>query len=344
MKKYKLILAILTMSFIITSCGDEVYEGRHTKNKEEKEVTKEDKEDKEDKKDKVTPVAVEAENKEDDNEDNQADHGDIVFEDDNQEDSSGESNDEIRSLINQKQDVIKSDADAIERNKSIYEINSEICDLNTYDFSNTRITFFGDSITYGVGGDINEYNNPVSYVDYVRDELGCITTNKGVPGMPISFASGSYESMVFREEEAIAGDTDIIVLFGGVNDYLAPSTVMGDDSYEENTFMGDTKKLFSHIRERFPDTKVYVVLIYRGEYETKVSAGTDYKINDFLQIERDLAAEYDFDVIDFYTYDLLNGNNEDVRNTYFYDSVHPNNEGYVWLGKYIAAELVQDNN
>lgn len=276
------------------------------------------------------------ENDEDEDSDDSSDE-DSDDEEDSDSQFVSENHDAIEELLAERDELMSAEP-SYDRDYDLYELYKKIDELNCYDFSDVRITFLGDSITYGQGGDKNQYNNFVSYVDYVRDILGCKTTNLSSPGAPIG-SYGGYESMVYRAND-IPGDTDIIVVFGGINDFFYEKDVFGDDSYEEGTFTGDARKMCEEIREQFPDEPVYMILIYPGIYETLYCSDSYLPINGYLQVERSLAKEYNFNVIDLYSNGLLDSNDYSVANVYFNDDVHPNNSGYLWLGRCLATEII----
>lgn len=334
MKKIKLLSIIMLIITVLSACGDEVYEGRRQKdNKENKELAEEVV-----KKEEVVPVAV-APSENEIIEEIQDDEN-ISDEEQNSDSSNDSENHEaIEELVNQKNELINSD-NVVEKTIGVYDINKQIAELNRYDFSDTTITFIGDSLTFGQGGDYNEYNNRISYVDYVRDILGCKTNNLAVAGATIGSYNG-YDGIVYKAD-LIPEDTDIIVIFGGVNDYFYGKDLFGDESYSEGTFTGDTKKLFSTVRTRFPDKSVYVILVYDGRYE--VDNENLLPLSEYMQIERDLASQVAFEVIDLNYYNLMNNNEFDLFAKYFSDEIHLNNDGYMWLGRYVAAEIVQDFN
>lgn len=267
-------------------------------------------------------------------------------EDENSDDSSdepfvSENHDAIVDLTYEKEEMISSDElGAFDKTHDVYELNKQIAELNCYDFSNTKITFLGDSITYGVGGDYNEYQNLKSYVDYVRDILGCQTKNLGIPGSCLSSCNG-YEGMVYRVND-IPEDTNIIVVFGGINDFLIGDETFGDENFEEGTFTGDTRKTFLAIKNKFPDVPVYVITMYknRGEAEVKSSK----TLNDYMHVERVCANEAGFKIVELYSNDLMNNIVFENFAAYSNDIIHPNDNGYMWLGRHLAAEIVSDFN
>lgn len=274
----------------------------------------------------------------DDSTDNSSNDDDSTNEE--QEDTFvSENHDAIQELVSEKYALLESD-DSYEKTHDVYEINKQIAELNCYDFSDTTITFLGDSITYGQGGDYNQYGKLVSYVDYVRDILGCKTHNLAVPGAMIGTYNG-YDGICYKVD-LIPEDTDIIVVFGGVNDFFNGDSTYGDDSYSKGTFTGDAKNMFDELKEKYPDIPVYVITVYKNKVEA--AAQNTIPLSDYMLVIRALAMDRGFRLIDLYKYDLMDNNVFQNFANYFDDTIHPNNNGYMWLGRYVAAEIVEDYN
>lgn len=250
----------------------------------------------------------------------------------------GEHHDEIASLASQRDEIL-SGTDSVSEINNAHDINKQITELNSYDFSGMKITCLGDSITYGRGGEINEYGNPISYVDYLRDILGCEVVNVGLPGSTIG-NYGSDTSFLYRVD-LIPSDSDIIIVFGGVNDYLCGNSVFGAEGVDDGNYNDAVNDMFTAIREKCPDAEMFVVLTYSNQLEDDpVCAGT-YEFDRWLDVQRCLSNKYDFHKIEMYRNGFMNSRIPEIQQTFFFDNVHPNDSGYRVIARYIAAKIVE---
>lgn len=248
---------------------------------------------------------------------------------------------EIISLVNQREELFTEGA-FLTNLELIHDIDKQINELNTYDFSNIKITFLGDSITYGLGGKQNEYGNQVSYADYVGDILGCQVVKMGVPGSAIG-NYGSDISFLYRIDD-IPEDTDIIVIFGGINDYLCGNAIFGSEEVKDGTYHGAVEELFKKIREKFPDKEIFVILNYKTALENSPDFSDTYPLDQWLDVIRVYAGEYNFHKIEMYRNGFMNSNIPEIRATFFTDEIHPNDAGYIVLARYVAAKIIEAYN
>lgn len=250
----------------------------------------------------------------------------------------GENHDQIQALSIQRDQVLAG-SDSVDEINSAHEINKQITELNTYDFSGLKIACIGDSITYGRGASLNEYGNPISYVDYLRDILGCEVVNIGLPGSTIG-NYGSDTCFLFRVDQ-IPEDTDIIIVFGGVNDYLCGNSVFGASDADDGLYQDAVDELFSRIRERCPDQEMFVVLTYQNALEYDPDNASTYPFDTWLDVMRCYSDQYDFHKIEMYRNGFMNSSIPEIQQTFFFDEVHPNDNGYLAISRYIAAKLVE---
>ena len=63
-------------------------------------------------------------------------------------------------------------------------------------------------------------------------------------------------------------------------------------------------------------------------------------LNDYMEPQRMLAAQYDYPVIDLYATGFMDAHDAQTAEQFLADSIHPNDAGYRILGEHIAAEIV----
>ena len=96
------------------------------------------------------------------------------------------------------------------------------------------ISCLGDSITQGVG------NNDVSWAHYLQDILPVKRINNyGIAGTRITKGTGWDQPFVDRYDQ-MDPESDIIIVYGGINDCNHALPIGTIDSYDVETFYGET--------------------------------------------------------------------------------------------------------
>lgn len=255
--------------------------------------------------------------------------------------SEGDNHDEIADLWLKRAAILSnSDLNSFEKTQEVYDVNKSIEALNCYDFSDTKIAFLGDSITAGNGGVYNEYGVLNSYANYTCDILGAKYYNYSIPGSCLGSVDG-YDGMCYRVD-TIPEDMDIVVVFGGFNDFNQKA-FFGDDTCSEGSFTYDCRNLFEKLSKKFPDKPVYIIICYKNIAE-EIDDTNPTPFNYYLSYQRQLAKEYGFKTIEMHEVNFMNNNNPDVAQTYFSDNIHPNDAGYRSLARFVASEIIADYN
>ena len=129
------------------------------------------------------------------------------------------------------------------------------------ELKNKKIVFLGDSITEGVGA--SSYEN--CYVARFAAMTGAEVVNYGIGGTRFARRRVPHENPRFDQDfcgryEKMDDDADIVVVFGGTNDYGhgdAPLGQMGDRSVW--SFYGACHTLFSGLIAKYPDKTIIVM-------------------------------------------------------------------------------------
>ena len=120
-----------------------------------------------------------------------------------------------------------------------------------------EITIIGDSITEGWGLEKKEY----SYPSVLQDLSGVKVNNLGVAGT--AMAHNTDKSFVTRYED-VPETSDIIIIFGGSNDFQFNTTIgnLGDTS--EYNLYGSMNIMYNGLRKRCPNAEIiFVTPIHR---------------------------------------------------------------------------------
>ena len=231
----------------------------------------------------------------------------------------------------------------------------------------------GDSIT-----DVR-FSRPNNYPYWISSRNPSITVqNLGISGALICFdrdntlSYGSETNIavnsLYTQAQSIATNTDIITIFGGVNDYnwsiplgsfttdvsgyptTKVATAKGGGTVSDGggipnggTFYQGCFKLAQNLRTRFPDTPI--VWFTPMTFGVGDTAGKDVKnkydntIYQFIDAIKEVAAYFSI-----YCYDLgrqcgITPRIQDMQNKYYFDNLHPNAQGSLIISRAIEREM-----
>ena len=226
------------------------------------------------------------------------------------------------------------------------QVNGEdryIISNNSYDFSDKKIACLGDSITEGSNLDKMENYKQYSYPSVLKNILNAEEVyNLGIGGS----SYGRYWDKPFVERyQEIPADTDIILVMGGTNDGFAASEKELGSLAEKKpkTFYGDVDELMRGLRKNYPEAKIIFATPLPNVLHDYLRKQRDYLLPQaaFAKAVKELAAQYDIDVIDLYNSNLLDTHDAQVISTYMPDGVHGNPAGYRVLAEHMASQLIQ---
>lgn len=199
-----------------------------------------------------------------------------------------------------------------------------------------KINLLGDSITWGSG---SSENAKTGYVALLQSRYGAICRNYGIGGTRIAKKRVPSEIAVHDKDycgrvEAMDPDADLIVIFGGTNDYGhgdAPIGSMSDrDPY---TFYGALHTLFTAVINKYPTSKIMVITPLHRLNEVK----ENYCLKDFVEAEREVAEYYSLPLLDLYATYGVNPVLPIMKESFMPDGLHPNDAGHALLADKIAA-------
>ena len=234
-----------------------------------------------------------------------------------------------------------------EKTEEINQMDRQILANNAYNLLGKNIVFRGDSITEGITSAIDQNGNPVSYVTYANSYLRFNRVlNHGLGGRMFSDYGGEELSLTANFGNVTNIDSDIIVVFAGINDYLcvAEGKRFGDVYNKESTagYCGSVRMFMKQLQQYYGDRDIFFVMMYNT---SKKSQGTCTDVeeqptfNDYLEVQRILAKEYGFHVIELYNIGFMDCSDKESSDYYLRDGLHPKDNGNIVLGEHIAAEL-----
>ena len=214
-----------------------------------------------------------------------------------------------------------------------------------------KITYLGDSITEGV-------KTTKRYLEYIEDKLTAnnydvTTVNLGIGGTRITSTTDRPDGFVNRWQD-IPSDSDIIVVFGGTNDY-GGSSPMGEMTDDKTTFKGALNELITSIQNTYPNADLLVLTpvkrYYRSSTEPwsdentwkdgdKVANDKNLLLSDYVEAVKEIAGYNGAKVIDLYHNSGFNPRVEANYNRNTTDGLHPNAVGHYLLYKQIYPEVL----
>ena len=202
-----------------------------------------------------------------------------------------------------------------------------------------KINFLGDSITYGAG-----VSGPdkIFHAILQRETGIAEVRNYGIGSTRYAVQKGTdyrpkdtwADTLSFCERfDKMDDDADMIVVFGGTNDYGhgdAPLGCMGDRT--PDTFYGACHYLYSGLIKKYIGKPIVIMTPTHRVNETSnvaerpVAFGT---LKQYVDIIREVAEFYSLPVLDLYAVSGLQPEVPEIREMYMPDGLHPNDKGHI---------------
>lgn len=196
-----------------------------------------------------------------------------------------------------------------------------------------NIHFLGDSITQGVGASDPER----CYVSQIAKLTGAVCRNYGIAGTRIAKRRQPYEKPKFDRcfcdrVEGMDADADIIVVFGGTNDFSHGDAPLGQITDRTVwTFYGALHVLYNSLFARYPDSKIVVLTPMKRHEEERDGR----HLETFVQAVREVAAYYKLPLLDLYRNLPVDLHDPGMEARYMPDGLHPNDDGHFMLASTI---------
>lgn len=189
-----------------------------------------------------------------------------------------------------------------------------------------KVNFLGDSITEGVG--IRDVED--AYWNILKRECGLAEARGyGISGTRIAIQhypeNPDHDRDFLSRVEQMDQDADLIVVFGGTNDFDhgdAPLGQMSDRS--PYTFYGACHKLIRKLMIRYPKAELVFMTPLHRVMETH--GGRD--LRDYVVAIRQVTEYYGIPVVDLYATSGIQPQLEENRVLFAPDGLHPNKAGH----------------
>lgn len=212
--------------------------------------------------------------------------------------------------------------------------------------SGKKINFLGDSITEGHGTS----GEAAWFCTKIAKKYGAVCRNYGIGGTRIAKQSvpdicPEWDRDFIDRVDIMDADADIVVVFGGTNDFGhgdAPIGRMSDRS--PYTFYGALHTLYTKLIEKYPASRILVLTplhrtqedSLRGDGRKQYDVGTLY---DYVAVIREVAEYYSLPVLDLFKVSGLQPKVGIIKEKYVPDGLHPNDDGHTVLAEIIGRAL-----
>lgn len=200
------------------------------------------------------------------------------------------------------------------------------------------INFLGDSITEGIGTSSKEYTY---HAVLERTANLKVARNYGISTTRYALQKGTEQRPKddyadvnsFCERYDSMEDADIVVVFGGTNDYGHGDAPLGGFSDRTpDTFYGACHYLYSGLIKKYLGKTIVVMTPLHRIGETKNTGNAKQSgigtLRDYVNIIREVAEYYSIPVLDLYATSGLQPEIKEIQEIYIPDGVHPNDNGH----------------
>lgn len=210
-----------------------------------------------------------------------------------------------------------------------------------------KVVFLGDSITEGYGtSDISKV-----YWNVVAQKTGAICFGYGICGTRIApqrvpSIEHPWEDIYFAlRVDEMEPDADIVVVFGGTNDFGHGDAAFGKMTDRTNdTFFGACHLLMQKIMERYPDAKI-VVMTPMHRVDEDETCYNDFGVRRegglvrYVDAIKEVAGFYGAVVVDMFRTCPIQPTYDFHRQRFAPDGVHPNDIGHQLVAQTLLSTL-----
>lgn len=206
------------------------------------------------------------------------------------------------------------------------------------DLKGLKINFLGDSITEGVGASSKDN----VYHAVLKKEAGlAMARNYGISGTRFALQNGTVNrpkdnyvdvNSFCERFEKMDDDADVIVVFGGTNDYGHGDAPVGTfDDRTPDTFYGACHYLFSGLVRKYLGKPIVIMTPLHRINELNIpdiKMPGDYgNLKVYVNIIREVAEFYSLPVLDLFATSGLQPDIKEIQENYIPDGLHPNDNG-----------------
>ena len=214
------------------------------------------------------------------------------------------------------------------------------------ELTDKKAVFLGDSITQGVGVSDEDH----IYLNLLANmaEL-CEVKNYGISGTRFAKQKNASGEPTFDRDfcsrvEELDIDADIVVVFGGTNDFGHGDAPIGTpDDRTPDTFWGACHTLMRSLVERYHDnTIVFMTPLHRLTEDNPCGDNKPAPVAtlaEYVEIIKTVAAWYAIPVLDLFATSGIQPHNPVCRERLLPDGLHPSDEGHALIAHRLGMFL-----
>ena len=205
-----------------------------------------------------------------------------------------------------------------------------------------KANFLGDSITEGCG--TSDRASKVFHA-LIGKRNGMVVRGYGIGGTRFAKQQVPTEGKprhdldFCQRVEQMEKDADLLVIFGGTNDYGHGDAPFGEEGDRTpDSFIGACHHLFRRAIELYPNTKIVVMTPLHRENENKPNRH-GRKLCEYVEVIRKVAEHYSLPIIDLWKISGIQPEVGIIKEKYCPDGLHPNDAGHEKMAAIIEAQL-----
>ena len=203
-----------------------------------------------------------------------------------------------------------------------------------------KLIAIGDSITKGTYTGKNDLR-PASiakpnFTEIVSKYFDFEYINYAMNGIAISSLSPQATEWAICNQVDTYDAADVVIISAGTNDWGACVPFGSPKDKTDISFYGALYFLYSKIRQKNKNAKVFVITPILRAGESQNRQGNS--LQDYREIIKSRANEFDFIVINGEKIPI-NPENEQDKQAYILDGTHPNTEGHALYANYVLQVM-----
>ncbi len=213
-----------------------------------------------------------------------------------------------------------------------------------------KINFLGDSITEGCGTSSveNVFWNVIKREYGISETRGYGISGTRIAKKRVPSENPRYDLDYVTRYKDMDDDADVVVVFGGTNDYGHGDAPLGEMSDRDPyTFYGACHILFEGLINKYPEATILIMTpLHRlAEDNPNGSTSIDSQENgiaplcEFVGVIKEVAAYYSLPLLDLWSVSGIQPNVPAIREKYCPDGLHPNDDGHRLIASRLAGFL-----
>ena len=204
------------------------------------------------------------------------------------------------------------------------------------ELKNKKILILGDSITEGACASKPE----LCFVELLKSKYNLNCINYGVGGTRIARQLNPSWPALFDYDynmrlEVMKKDADIVIVFGGTNDFGHGDASFSGEGYY--SFTGALNILFDNLKKKYPKQTIVIITPLQRSDQEKSLCG--HPLVDYASLIKKEALNRNYNILDLYNDIDFKVGTEAFKNNIFTDGLHPNDNGHELIAKKIYNYL-----